>query len=68
MQNLAARPVPVAPDGRYDSEVKPLTGAVTDADPHSDLYKTVHGIADSMKDVPLIIQEVLDPKVCICFC
>ena len=60
---LAGRPLPVAPDGRYDAEVQPLTGTITRADPHSDLYKTVHSINDSAKNLPLFVTELLDPKV-----
>ena len=63
MNYLSARPLPVAPDGRYDSEVQPLTGTIVRADPHSDLYKTVRSLSDTAKNLPLITTELFDPQV-----
>ena len=62
MTYLAGRPLPVSPDGRYDTEVQPLSGTITRDDPHSDLYKTVHSIHDSFKNLPLAVTELLDPN------
>ena len=59
---LSGRPLPVAPDGRYDSEVQPLTGTIVRADPHSDLYKTVRSLSGTVKNLPLITTELFDPQ------
>ncbi|RPD64671.1 heme peroxidase [Lentinus tigrinus ALCF2SS1-6] len=61
VQYLAARPLPTAPDGRYDAEVVPVTAATTNKDPHSDLYRTAQGISDSLKNVAPLMKEALDP-------
>ena len=60
---LSARPLPEAPDGRYDYEVKPLTGTIAESDPHSDLYKTTHSVGDTLKNAPVFVKDLLDPKV-----
>ncbi|TFK85570.1 heme peroxidase [Polyporus arcularius HHB13444] len=61
VQYLAARPLPRAPDGRYDTEVAPVTAATTNKDPHCDLYRTTQNISDSMKNVAPLLKEALDP-------
>ena len=63
MQYLAARPLPTAPDGRYDAEVVPVTAATTDNDPHSDLYRATKNMITNLKNVAPIMQEALDPTV-----
>ena len=63
VQYLAARPLPTAPDGRYDAEVVPVTAATTDNDPHSDLYRATKNMITNLKNVAPIMQEALDPTV-----
>ena len=62
-QYLAARPLPNAPDGRYDAEVVPVTAATTNKDPHSNLYRVTQNISDSLKNVAPLMKEALDPTV-----
>ncbi|KAI0713138.1 heme peroxidase [Cerioporus squamosus] len=61
VQYLAARPLPRAPDGRYDTEVVPVTASTTNKDPHSDLYHAAQNISDSMKNVAPLVKAALDP-------
>ena len=61
-QYLSSRPLPTAPDGRYDSEAQPITSA-TRSDPHSDLYKVAKGFKDSLKAATPLLKEALDPTV-----
>ncbi|PIL31281.1 cytochrome P450 [Ganoderma sinense ZZ0214-1] len=59
-QYLSSRPLPVAPDGRYDSEAQPIT-STTKSDPHSDLYKVAKGFKDTLKAATPLLKEALDP-------
>ncbi|KAI0829008.1 heme peroxidase, partial [Trametes gibbosa] len=54
---LSARPLPQAPDGRYDEQLKPLTDA-TKRDPHSYLYKVVTSLGKAVKHGSDIIEDV----------
>ncbi|CAL1708758.1 unnamed protein product [Somion occarium] len=59
--HLADRPLPIAPDGRYDWQVKPTTDTPTskDVDQHSILYTLSSDIEKRIKSGPL----VKDPKI-----
>ncbi|KAI0756453.1 heme peroxidase [Daedaleopsis nitida] len=58
---LAARPVPTAPDGRYDAEVKPISSAGTyTSDPHSDLYKLTQNVNKSLKTTLQLLKDDLN--------
>ncbi|TBU62473.1 heme peroxidase [Dichomitus squalens] len=59
-QHLASRALPIAPDGRYDSEAQPIT-STTRSDPHSDLYKVASSVKDSLKLVTPAVTELFDP-------
>ncbi|KAI0354701.1 heme peroxidase [Trametes cingulata] len=56
---LAARPLPQAPDGRYDEQVRPITDA-TKSDPHSDLYKVTSTLGDIAKNAVPIAKVSLN--------
>ncbi|KAI0640160.1 heme peroxidase [Trametes polyzona] len=59
VNHLSARPLPKAPDGRYDEQVRPVTDA-TKSDPHSDLYKATSSIAELAKQAPAIASVSLN--------
>ncbi|KAH9854311.1 heme peroxidase [Lenzites betulinus] len=56
---LSARPLPQAPDGRYDEQVRPITDA-TKSDPHSDLYKAASSFTTLAKQAPAIASVSLN--------
>ncbi|TCD62866.1 hypothetical protein EIP91_006272 [Steccherinum ochraceum] len=56
---LSGRPMPNAPDGRYDSQVKPATDPADTNANHSALYKLVTDVEDRIKKGPLI----KDPRI-----
>ncbi|GJJ14559.1 hypothetical protein Clacol_008824 [Clathrus columnatus] len=63
--HLADRPLPVAPDGRYDSEVKATT-EVTSSDAagaHSVITNIVTSIANRIKQGPLVKDPSLLPAI-----
>ncbi|KAH9932122.1 heme peroxidase [Epithele typhae] len=62
VQFLSDRPLPVALDGRYDDQVRPVTGATAPQDPHSDLYRVTHNISDSLKQAAPLLKEALKPE------
>ena len=51
---LSDRPLPTAPDGRYDSQVKPATDPVDPNANHSALYRLVTGVETRLKRGPII--------------
>ena len=59
MAYLSGRPLPDAPDGRYDAQVKPVTDPVDPNANHSALYKLVTDVETRLKRGPLI----KDPKI-----
>lgn len=56
---LSGRPLPDAPDGRYDAQVKPATDPADSSANHSALYKLVTDIETRLKKGPII----KDPKI-----
>ncbi|KAI0673867.1 heme peroxidase [Trametes maxima] len=56
---LSGRPLPKAPDGRYDEQTKPITDA-TKKDPHSDLYKVNSTLEDIAKNAAPIAKVSLN--------
>ncbi|OSD00891.1 heme peroxidase [Trametes coccinea BRFM310] len=58
---LSARPLPSAPDGRYDNEVKPITDT-TKHDPHSELYKVSSKLSEIAKNVDPILKVAATPE------
>lgn len=56
---LSGRPLPNAPDGRYDSQVKPASDPADTNANHSALYKLVTDVEQRIKKGPLI----KDPKI-----
>ncbi|KAI8981356.1 heme peroxidase [Trametes punicea] len=56
---LSARPLPKAPDGRYDYQVKPITDA-TKTDPHSELYEATSKLDEIAKNADPILKVSLN--------
>ncbi|KAI0752622.1 heme peroxidase [Daedaleopsis nitida] len=56
LRYLAARPVPIAPDGRYDTQVNPVSSTYNH-DPHSDLYKLTQRVDASLHTTLRLLKE-----------
>ncbi|KAH8099451.1 heme peroxidase [Cristinia sonorae] len=60
---LADRPLPNAPDGRYDAQVRPASDPADTNANHSALYKLVTDVEDRIKKGPIIKDPKLIPAV-----
>ena len=63
VQYLASRPLPTAPDGRYDTEVVPVSASATKKDPHSNLYNVVENVSGTVKSALPMLKDAVDQNV-----